>query len=81
MHAILRRASLRRLLRAVTIWRVVIQLLALLWWDGQAWSYRNGVTEDARALRQATRARWLTTELLPKQPPPLQLQPERLQLP
>ena len=64
MHAILRRASLRRLLRVLTIWRVVIQLLALLWWDGQAWSYRNGVTEDARALRQATRARWLTAELL-----------------
>ena len=64
MQAILRRASLRRLLRALTIWRVVIQLLGLLWWDGQAWSYRNGMTADARALRQATRARWLTAELL-----------------
>ena len=64
MHAILRRASLRRLLRALTIWRVVIQLLGLLWWDGQAWSYRNGMTAEARARRQATRARWLTAELL-----------------
>ena len=64
MQAILRRASLRRLLRALTIWRVVIQLLGLLWWDGQAWSYRNGMTADARARRQATRARWLTAELL-----------------
>tara|TARA_B100000073_G_scaffold80760_1_gene61468 strand:- start:4999 stop:6678 length:1680 start_codon:yes stop_codon:yes gene_type:complete len=64
MQAILRRASLRRLLRALTIWRVVIQLLGLLWWDGQAWSYRNGMTAEARARRQATRARWLTAELL-----------------
>ena len=64
MLALLRRASLRRIWRALTIWRVVLQLLALLWWDGQAWSYRNGDSSQARAARQGSRARWLTTELL-----------------
>lgn len=64
MGGILRRASLRRTLRALTIWRVVLQLLLLLWWDGQAWSYRHGASPEARADRQSRRARWLTGELL-----------------
>ncbi len=64
MRAMLRRASLRRALRALTIWRVVLQLLLLLWWDGQAWSYRNGASQEARDQRQRRRARWLTGELL-----------------
>ena len=64
MLALLRRASLRRIWRALTIWRVVLQLLVLLWWDGQSWSYRNGDVPQTRAARQVSRARWLTAELL-----------------
>ena len=52
------------LLRALRIWRAVLTLLALLWWDGQAWTYRGGITADRRAQRQRFRARWLTEELL-----------------
>ena len=52
------------LLRALRIWRAVLTLLLLLWWDGQAWSYRGGVTAERRAQRQQRRAQWLTAELL-----------------
>ena len=52
------------LLRALRIWRAVLTLLALLWWDGQAWTYRGGMTAERRAQRQRFRARWLTEELL-----------------
>ena len=52
------------LLRALRIWRAVLTLLLLLWWDGQSWTYRGGVTTERRAHRQQQRARWLTAELL-----------------
>ena len=52
------------LLRALRIWRSVLTLLLLLWWDGQSWTYRGGVTAERRARRQQGRARWLTSELL-----------------
>ena len=52
------------LLRALRIWRAVLTLLLLLWWDGQSWTYRGGVTAERRARRQQHRARWLTAELL-----------------
>ena len=52
------------LLRALRIWRAVLTLLLLLWWDGQSWTYRGGVTAERRAHRQQQRARWLTAELL-----------------
>ena len=55
---------LRRGLRGVRIWRSVITLLALLWWDGQTWTYRGGPTPERRTQRQSQRARWLTQELL-----------------
>ena len=29
------------LLRALRIWRAVLTLLLLLWWDGQSWTYRG----------------------------------------
>ena len=54
----------RRGLRGLRIWRSVITLLALLWWDGQTWTYRGGPTPERRAQRQSQRARWLTQELL-----------------
>ena len=53
-----------RLLRGLRIWRAVLTLLALLWWDSQSWTYRGGITADRRAARQQARAQWLTAELL-----------------
>ena len=53
-----------RLLRGLRIWRAVLTLLALLWWDSQSWTYRGGITSDRRAARQQARAQWLTAELL-----------------
>ena len=52
------------LLRALRIWRSVLTLLLLLWWDAQAWTYGGQATAELRAERQRQRARWLTTELL-----------------
>ena len=52
------------LLRALRIWRSVLTLLLLLWWDAQAWAYGGQATAELRADRQRQRARWLTTELL-----------------
>ena len=52
------------LLRALRIWRAVLTLLLLLWWDGQAWTYRGGCSAEQRAERQRLRAQWLTAELL-----------------
>lgn len=58
------RSPLRRALRGLRIWRSVLTLMVLLWWDGRAWTYRGGCTEERRAARQQCRARWLTAELL-----------------
>ena len=58
------RSPLRRALRGLRIWRSVLTLMVLLWWDGCAWTYRGGCTEERRAARQQRRARWLTAELL-----------------
>ena len=52
------------LLRALRIWRAVLTLLLLLWWDAQAWTYRGGATAERRSARQRLRAHWLTAELL-----------------
>ena len=52
------------LFRALRIWRAVLTLVLLLWWDGQPWTYRGGVTLERRAHRQQLRAQWLTAELL-----------------
>jgi predicted unusual protein kinase regulating ubiquinone biosynthesis (AarF/ABC1/UbiB family) len=48
----------------LVIWRAVLTLLVLLWWDGQSWTYRGGATRDRRAERQQQRAQWLTRQLL-----------------
>ena len=47
------------LLRALRIWRAVLTLLLLVWWDGQSWTYRGGVTAERLARRQQQRARWV----------------------
>ena len=52
------------LLRALRIWRSVLTLLLLLWWDAQSWTYPGGATAELRAQRQRQRAHWLTAELL-----------------
>ena len=59
-----RLAALPRMMRALKIWRTVLTLLALLWWDGQRWTYRGGTSPEQRAARQKRRARWLTEELI-----------------
>ena len=56
--------GLQRAIRALVIWRAVLTLLVLLWWDGQAWTYRGGATAERRADRQQQRAQWLTRQLL-----------------
>ena len=56
--------GLQRAIRAWVIWRAVLTLLVLLWWDGQAWTYRGGATAERRADRQQQRAQWLTRQLL-----------------
>jgi predicted unusual protein kinase regulating ubiquinone biosynthesis (AarF/ABC1/UbiB family) len=48
----------------LVIWRAVLTLLVLLWWDGQSWTYRGGATRERRAERQQQRAQWLTRQLL-----------------
>ena len=57
-------APWRRGLRALRIWRAVVVLLVLLWWDGQGWTYAGGPTSERREQRRQQRARWLTQELL-----------------
>ena len=56
--------GLQRAIRALVIWRSVLTLLVLLWWDGQSWTYRGGATRERRAERQQQRAQWLTRQLL-----------------
>lgn len=54
----------RKAFRGLRIWRAVLTLLALLWWDARAFSYPGGPTTERREARQKVRARWLTQELL-----------------
>lgn len=58
------RRRLRELARSLQVWWVVVAMVVGLWWDGVAWSYPGGVTEERRAQRQRRRARWLTARLL-----------------
>ncbi|WP_216902154.1 AarF/ABC1/UbiB kinase family protein [Synechococcus sp. CCY 9618] len=55
---------LSRLWRPLRIWRLVVQLLAGLWWDGRAWTYPGGRSPERQAARQRRRARWLTAQFL-----------------
>ena len=52
------------LLRALRIWRSVLTLMLLLWWDAQSWTYPGGANAELREQRQRQRAHWLTAELL-----------------
>ncbi len=55
---------LQKIFRIIRIWRTVITLITLLWWDSQHWSYPTGLTNAKKQRRQRARARWLTKELL-----------------
>ena len=58
------KSLLCRAFRGLRIWRAVLTLLFFLWWDGRAFSYLGGLTQERREARQQVRARWLTQELL-----------------
>ena len=50
-------SGLQRLVRGAVIWRAVLTLLALLWWDGQDLDLSRGSpTRERRAERQQQRA-------------------------
>ena len=53
-----------RLLWAMRIWKAVLSLLFLLWWDSQGWSYPGGCTIKKKQKRQQVRAHWLTKQLV-----------------
>ena len=53
-----------RLGRSLRIWRLALQLLVGLWWDGRPWTYPGGFTPARQAARQRRRARWLTAQFL-----------------
>ncbi len=57
-------SGFQRLVRGAVIWRAVLTLLALLWWDGQDWTYGGSPIKERRAERQQQRAKWLTHQLL-----------------
>tara|TARA_Y100001968_G_scaffold297456_1_gene306482 strand:- start:77643 stop:79295 length:1653 start_codon:yes stop_codon:yes gene_type:complete len=53
-----------RLIRSLNIWKVVIQLIFFLWWDGKKWTYIVKLKKNNKNNRQNIRAKWLTKELL-----------------
>ena len=55
---------MRKVLRSIQIWLVVIKLVFFLWWDARRWSYIGGHTQIKQEFRQSLRARWLTRKLL-----------------
>lgn len=57
-------SHLRGLGRSLRIWRSVLVLFFVLWWDGCSWTYPGGMSEERWARRQGRRARWLTAELV-----------------
>ncbi len=53
-----------RSFRALRIWRGVLELLLILWWDSCPWTYLYGFTKKYRQIRQRIRAKWVTKEIL-----------------
>ena len=51
-------------LRALKIWRTLIVLIFLIWWDSQPFTYTKGCNETNKSYRQKIRARWITKELV-----------------
>jgi len=58
------RGSYSRHRRFVDIWSFVLTFLSGLWYDGKAWSYRGGVTEEKKAFRRERQAIWVRETFL-----------------
>tara|TARA_Y100001968_G_scaffold325901_1_gene367960 strand:+ start:5580 stop:7259 length:1680 start_codon:yes stop_codon:yes gene_type:complete len=56
--------SMKKAIRALKIWNIVLKLILFLWWDAQKWSYIGGYTPDKQQCRQRLRATWITKQLL-----------------
>ena len=56
--------TFKRGVRAIRIWRSVLTLFFLIWWDSKRWSYPSGFTLEKQITRQHNRAHWLTKELI-----------------
>lgn len=50
--------------RLIDVWRFVLLFLFYRWWDGKAWSYGNGATEEHRVERRRNRAIWVRETML-----------------
>ena len=55
---------MKKALRAIKIWNVVLKLIFFLWWDSRKWSYLYGYNQKRQQLRQQLRANWITKKLL-----------------
>jgi len=54
----------QKLGRAFRIWRTLLILLFFLWFDSRKWTYLKGYNFKSREIRQISRAKWLTKELV-----------------
>jgi predicted unusual protein kinase regulating ubiquinone biosynthesis (AarF/ABC1/UbiB family) len=50
--------------RSIDIWAFVLKLLAAQWAYGKAWTYPNGMTDEAKAKRRRSLAVWIRETLL-----------------
>ncbi len=50
--------------RALRIWKTVLILILLIWWDSRSWTYIGGASKNKKQQRQEKRAKWLSKELL-----------------
>jgi len=58
------KSIIKKFLRGLWIWKVVISLATLLWWDSLSWTYVRGFNETNKKYRQLKRAKWLTRKLI-----------------
>jgi predicted unusual protein kinase regulating ubiquinone biosynthesis (AarF/ABC1/UbiB family) len=58
------RENYSRQRRYIDIWSFVLQLMAAQWSYNKAWTYRNGMTEEAQAKRRRALAIWIRETLL-----------------
>ncbi|KAJ8769657.1 hypothetical protein K2173_005260 [Erythroxylum novogranatense] len=50
--------------RTLEIWGFVFSFIFKAWWDNQKFTYRGGMTEEKKALRRKTLAKWLKESIL-----------------
>jgi predicted unusual protein kinase regulating ubiquinone biosynthesis (AarF/ABC1/UbiB family) len=58
------RENYSRRRRSIDIWAFVLKLLTAQWAYGKAWTYANGMTEDAKTKRRRSLAIWIRETLL-----------------